>query len=208
MIARATPQSLHARDAAMDEYIDALLLPVDATPRPGHAAAPVAEPAVAVDAAIAPALATVLAADVAGSNRAVYRVCSVAGIQVAIPVGDIESWQPLDAHIIAVAQVPDWCLGVIEKEGRRCHVIDLARVIAPTLAERAVPVVAIALVGGHWMLACDGFGEEIVLASGEVRWRELAGDRPWLAGTALERRCAVLDVIGLSGLLSREMHHG
>lgn len=195
MIGGISPLSLHARDVAMDEYLDALLQPLAAPPRAAD------EPAVAAPIEAVPSEPTL-------DHRAVYRLCRVAGVQLAIPLGDIESHRPLDLALAKEVGAPDWCLGAIQTDGRRCHVIDLARVIAPALADRAAPTVAIALVGGHWILACDALGEEIALASGDVRWRERASDRPWLAGTALERRCAVLDVVGLSGQLSREMSHG
>jgi purine-binding chemotaxis protein CheW len=195
MIGGISPLSLHARDVAMDEYLDALLQPLAAPTREA------VEPAVAAPIEAVPSEQTL-------DHRAVYRLCRVAGVQLAIPLGDIESHRPLDLALVKEAGAPDWCLGAIQTDGRRCHVIDLARVIAPALADRAAPTVAIALVGGHWILACDALGEEIALASGDVRWRERASDRPWLAGTALERRCAVLDVVGLSGQLSREMSHG
>lgn len=199
MNARATAQSLHARDAALDAYIDALLSPLEAV-------VPEIEAASIVGEVETPAT-TTAAVDSGDSNRAVYRLCLVAGVQLAIPLGDIESQCALDAPLRTVPTAPPWCLGIVETQGRHCHVIDLARVVAPALAARAAPGVALTLVGGHWMLACDALGEDIVLANSDVRWRERASDRPWLAGTALERRCAVLDVVGLSGMLSREMQH-
>lgn len=205
MNAQANTHVLHARDAALDAYIEALLLPLEPVTL---AAAPVAEPASAADAMAVHAQADAPVESGDNSNRAVYRLCVVAGVQLAIPLGDIESQCALEAPLRAAPTAPDWCLGIIESQGRHCHVIDLARVVAPALAERAAPGVALTLVGGHWMLACDALGEDIVLDHNDVRWRERAGDRPWLAGTALERRCAVLDVIGLSGMLSREIHHG
>lgn len=204
MNAQANLHVLHARDAALDAYIEALLLPLEPVTL---AAAPVAEAVSAAD-AVAVRAQGVAPAESGDSNRAVYRLCRVAGVQLAIPLGDIESQCALEDSLRAAPETPDWCLGIIEIQGRHCHVVDLARVVAPALADRAAPGVALALVGGHWMLACDALGEDIVLDHDDVRWRERAGDRPWLAGTALERRCAVLDVIGLSGMLSREIHHG
>lgn len=212
MNARGSPRMLHARDAALHEYLDALLFPEHGAPSRG--AAPIAaaaeqgepEPIAAMPTEAVPPVCA--APDPGACHSARYRVCNVAGVRLAVPLADIEAEHGLDSPLLNVPDAPSWCMGAIDIAGRLCHVIDLARVVTPALATRAAPTVAIALVGGDWVLACDALGEEIALARDEVRWRELAGDRPWLAGTAMVQRCAVVDVLGLSGQLAREMAHG
>ena len=59
---------------------------------------------------------------------------------------------------------------------------------------------------GDWALACTRIGAVIELQGNDVRWRTAAGKRPWLAGTAMKQRCALLDIDALIGLLADEHH--
>lgn len=200
MSARSDKATMAPRDTAVDEYIAGLL---DAAVGAGSAHEPAQPPHAAhgMVTGIQPS-----AASATGSQRAcVYRMFRVAGVQMAIPCGEIASFGPMPAAVTASPAALPWLLGTVVHDGCACHVVDLARVIAPQADAQHAPGDAIYLVGGHWLLAVDALGEERVLAREAVRWREHASSRPWLAGMASEPLCAVLDVVGLSGQLAQEL---
>ena len=51
---------------------------------------------------------------------------------------------------------------------------------------------------GRWALACSKLGDVIELEPEQVKWRTDAGKRRWLAGTAIELMCALLDIDALT----------
>lgn len=193
--------SLHAR--VVEIYLDELL--AAPPPRTGDPAGPqTAEMASGGAAAAAPAPASRPAAD---SGAEAYRLIRVAGLSIALPARDIQWHGPLEGLEIAPGPAPSWCLGRLRAEGRIRHAVDLARVIAPTLAARASRGAAIHLACGYWTLVCDAVCEPTILNPAQMRRRRPSESRPWLAGTVPAPRCAVLDVIGLTSLLSREIDH-
>lgn len=200
MSARPDKVAMAPRDSAVDEYIAGLL---DAAVVADNAHAPAQPPHAAHD--MATAVPMPAEAATRSHGACVYRMVSVAGVQVAIQCGEIESFGPMPSSVTASATALPWLLGTVVHDGRVCHVVDLARVIAPQADARRASGEAIYLVGGHWLLVVDALGEELALAKEAVRWREHASSRPWLAGMASEPLCAVLDVIGLSGQLVQEL---
>jgi len=48
-----------------------------------------------------------------------------------------------------------------------------------------------------WGLACDKVSELVMVNRDQVHWRTAKGKRAWLAGTATEQSCAILDVDAL-----------
>ncbi|WP_187300582.1 chemotaxis protein CheW, partial [Mizugakiibacter sediminis] len=134
-----------------------------------------------------------------GARR--YRVCRAAGVRLALPVSEIAEVAPLPALLPPPPAAPAWYAGRWPHDGLEMTVVRLAAVVAPERAAGA-DAVLVRLGGGYWALACEDAGEERLLDAAEVRWRQAAGARPWLAGTALAARCAVLDVVGLTGMLA------
>ncbi|MCE5232932.1 MAG: chemotaxis protein CheW [Xanthomonadaceae bacterium] len=180
-------------DAALADYLDALLAP-PAARAPGVVAPPAAvAEAVGADAPPAPR---------PGARR--YRICRAAGVRLALPACEIAEVAPLPALAAPPPGAPAWWAGSWSHAGLEVTVVRLAAVVAP---DRAAPAAAalVRLGGGYWALACEDAGEDILLEPAEVRWRDRAGARPWLAGTALAARCAVLDVVGLTGMLATAM---
>jgi purine-binding chemotaxis protein CheW len=51
--------------------------------------------------------------------------------------------------------------------------------------------------GWHSGLIADGLSHVLMLEPDEVRWRSERSRRPWLAGTAIEAMCAILDIDNL-----------
>lgn len=191
------------RDDAVDQYIAALL---DASPLPD--AATVAS-ASAIAGNPASATNTVCGESPHGvaDGAMGYHLCSVSGLQLAVPKRAVEPVGLLPPMLAAADASPPWLLGSVDFDGRVCHVVDLARIIAPKGLLRAAPERARFLACGHWLLGVDRIEGELVLAAAQVRWRENPTSRPWLAGMASEPLCAVLNVTGLCRLLSQELPH-
>lgn len=182
MTARAAKGSLLPHDAALADYITALL---DAT--------------ACVEARGAAALAD------AADEAIMYCLCAVSGVQLAIAKQAVEQVAPLPPLTAAEPASPAWLLGTLTHGGRVFHAVDLARIVAPGSLAQSLPAYAITLVDSHWLLAVDAVTAEQVLATTCVRWRERALSRPWLAGMASEPLCAVLDIAGLHAVLAREL---
>jgi purine-binding chemotaxis protein CheW len=53
-----------------------------------------------------------------------------------------------------------------------------------------------------WGLACGELKGTELIAPNEVRWRETAGKRPWLAGMVKEKMCALIHVEALIRMLN------
>lgn len=199
MIARAAGVGMASPDVAVDQYIAALL---DASPRPD-----IAHDANALAAVDNGTLATCgggEAADRVAGDAIGYYLCSVSGLQLAVPKAQVERVGPVPDLAAAAVPSPPWLLGSASRNGRVCHAVDLARIIVPGGSAQVAPEHAIFIADGDWLLAVDSIDAEQTLASENVRWRENPVSRPWLAGMASEPLCAVLDVSGLNELLSRE----
>src|SRR3546814_11782598 len=96
-------------------------------------------------------MATDVRAPVATETRShgvcVYRMFRVAGLQMAIQCGEIESFGPMPTPVTASAASVPWLLGTVMHDHPRCHVVDLARVIAPQADAPCAPGAAIYPVG-------------------------------------------------------------
>jgi purine-binding chemotaxis protein CheW len=91
-------------------------------------------------------------------------------------------------------------MGLLPVKGYNVRTIDAAQVVMP---ERYTPELreqyryVISLHGSDWGLAVDGVADSVILQPDDVRWRSQRGKRPWLAGTVVDRMCALLDVAQL-----------
>ncbi len=200
MIARAAVVGMASRDDAVDQYIAALL---DVSPPPD-----IAHDANASAAADNGTLATHdggEAADCVAGGAIGYYLCSVSGLQLAIPKAQVERIGPVPEIAAAAVPSPPWLMGSAIRNGRVCHAVDLARIIVPGGSAQVAPERAIFIAEGDWLLAVDSIDAEQTLASKNVRWRENPVSRPWLAGMASDPLCAVLNVSGLNGVLSWEL---
>lgn len=129
----------------------------------------------------------------------------VGGLQLAVPVDGLHEVVPWSAGIEPQPNQPDWCHGLLSYRGRAVWVIDTAALVLPPDRRELIPncrPAYILIVGdGCWGLACHDVEAVVSLARDEVKWRGERGRRPWLAGTALGRGCAVLDGDAFAELL-------
>ena len=135
------------------------------------------------------------------STRFQALLFEVAGLTLAVPLAKLKGVVPNDQGLTEMPGHSPLFLGVTPYQGVQSRVVDTARFVLPKdrlaklgedASERAAHLVVID--EGRWALACSKIGDVIELESGQVKWRTAAGKRLWLAGTVIERMCALLDI--------------
>jgi purine-binding chemotaxis protein CheW len=125
----------------------------------------------------------------------------VGGLGLAAPLAELGSIYKLEPEALTTifGQAP-WFMGLLPVKGYNVRTIDGAQVVMP---ERYTPDLreqyryVISLHGSDWGLAVDAVADSVILQPDDVRWRSQRGKRPWLAGTVVDRMCALLDVAQL-----------
>jgi len=119
------------------------------------------------------------------------------GLKLAIPLHELNgilTWPEKD--LPKLAGKPSWYLGLYSQDHQHTQVVDTAHIILPSKLqknqEKSNFIILIA--DGNWGLACNKVSKVVTLSSEEVRWRQQAGKRPWLAGTVLDKMCSILDI--------------
>jgi purine-binding chemotaxis protein CheW len=197
---------------ALRAYLDALL--GDALPPPVAPPSVPAEPLTnAVEQTAAPAVVATghgVLPDWAES-RFQALLFEVAGLTLAVPlvklkgvVSGAEALTPMPGH-------SPLFLGVVPYQGLQSKVVDTARFVLPADHAAQLPEDAVdrcrklvMIDEGRWALACTDIGDVVELGGADVKWRGATGKRLWLAGTVIERMCALLDI----DQLSRELADG
>jgi purine-binding chemotaxis protein CheW len=127
---------------------------------------------------------------------------SVGGLGLAAPLAELGSIYKLEPEALTgiFGQAP-WFMGLLPvKGGFNVRVIDAAQVVMPerySVDMRERYRFVISLHGSDWGLAVDAVADSVILQPDDVRWRSQRGKRPWLAGTVVDRMCALLDVAQL-----------
>jgi purine-binding chemotaxis protein CheW len=121
------------------------------------------------------------------------------GLTLAVPLVELGSIYPLEEGDIAqiFGQI-DWFLGLMRTKYGNLRVVDTARVVMP---ERYCDEMTagyhfvLSLSNSDWGLGIDAIDGTTLLDPEAVRWRSSdRSKRPWLAGTVVEKMCALLDV--------------
>lgn len=125
---------------------------------------------------------------------------SVSGLTLAVPLVKLNSVMPWTDKLVETPNQTDWYLGLVNNHGRNVKIIDTALMVLPENRHADLSVDPkhrfshILLVNGStWGLACDSIGDVIWLSADQVKWRSNKTKRPWLAGTAREHLCALMD---------------
>jgi len=130
------------------------------------------------------------------------------GLQLSVPLvhlNGILQWQgectPLPGHA-------EWFLGLVSNRGKQVKVIDIAKFVIPENHQAREKLSGerdfkhlILIDDGRFGLACDGLGDVLRLEHDQVRWRSDRSSRPWLAGTVIDKMCALIDVDQFVGKL-------
>ncbi len=132
----------------------------------------------------------------------------VAGLSLAIPLAKLNGVIEYTTEITPMPGHSPWFLGLHKARGVQTKVIDTALLIVPQKhrpPDHAARLRKIVLLDeGRWGLACEEVSEVITLTPESVRWRGPSSRRPWLAGTALEHMCALLDTDAFVELLASD----
>lgn len=119
------------------------------------------------------------------------------GLKLAIPLHELNgilTWPEKD--LPKIAGKPSWYLGLYSQDHQHTQVVDTAHIILPQQHQNEIdkPNFIILIADGKWGLACNKVSKVVTLSSEEVRWRQQAGKRPWLAGTVLDKMCSILNI--------------
>jgi len=125
----------------------------------------------------------------------------VAGLTLGVPLAKLKGVVPNEHGLTEMPGHSPLFPGITPYQGVQAKVVDTARFVLPqnrvsqldeAFSERSGHLVVID--EGRWALACSKIGDVIELEAGQVKWRTAAGKRRWLAGTAIELMCALLDI--------------
>lgn len=131
----------------------------------------------------------------------------LSGLTMAIPLIELDGILEWPDSLTPLPNRSPWYLGLLDNRGKTVPVIELAQLVIPEKiraknAQGAQHSRVILVGGGRWGVACDSVSEVVTLNPDEVRWRSSRTRRKWLAGTAINHMCALLDAQGLVHLLS------
>jgi purine-binding chemotaxis protein CheW len=202
---------------ALGAYLDALLVETPAPPATGvdvpgspetRATAPEEPQAMPVPAVAAddtgvqqPAATDIAGVPVWAGERFQALLFEVAGLTLAVPLVKLKGVITQSGALTPMPGQAPLFAGLAGYQGQQSRVVDTARLVLP--ADRAAqldPDISgrchslVMIDDGRWALACSRIGDVIELDSGGVKWRSAGGRRLWLAGTVIERMCALLDI--------------
>ena len=138
---------------------------------------------------------------------------NVSGLKLAVPVQFIDGMQPLDLMPVTPSlggsEPNALVLGKMkvdlgEDAQSFCSVLDTARLVMPERYDNGMKDAyryVLTLKNCDWSIAVDSIGGEIGLTPQNVRWRSEHTRREWLAGTVVDKMCALIDI----DLLNRQM---
>lgn len=128
-------------------------------------------------------------------------VFSVCGLKLAVPLlflGGV--YEVTSDDVKSLVGQPTWYLGMVRTDEHHLQVIDTAKLIMPerkqSLSEQGFKYL-IQLEKTPWAIACQSIDDTVRLDASEIKWRGERGKRTWLAGTVIEKMCALIDVNGL-----------
>lgn len=132
---------------------------------------------------------------------------NVAGLKVAIPLETLGGIHLLGS-INTVPANPVWFSGIMLHREQKISVVDTARWVMPekydkTLAEKLNYQYVIMLGNSNWGLSCETLINTTILQTDDVKWRENAGKRPWMAGLLKKHMCILIDTNAMIDMLDK-----
>jgi purine-binding chemotaxis protein CheW len=130
---------------------------------------------------------------------------SVGGLRLSVPLVSLGGVHQITVQkLTPIFSMPSWFLGLFRQGKKTLRVVDTAAWIMPDKYPagfiESVHYI-ILLHDSDWALACSDIADAFSLTANEVRWRTDNNRRPWLAGTVIQKMCAILDVDRLRDLL-------
>ena len=128
----------------------------------------------------------------------------IQGLQLAIPLHELNgilTWP--EKPLTKMPGKASWHIGLYSQEHQHTQVINTGDIILPDNYKDndSKSGFIILIDNGRWGLACNKVNEVVTLSPEEIRWRQQPGNRPWLAGTVLEKMCSILNIEELVKIL-------
>ncbi|WP_197473920.1 chemotaxis protein CheW, partial [Oleiphilus sp. HI0066] len=134
----------------------------------------------------------------------------VKGLQLAVPLVSLGSIHRIDSDITPIVGRSSWYLGMLNSNAGNLQVVDTARWVMPSRMQASGIEdyeFVIRLGDTNWALACTSVSHAVRLQQSQVKWRTCNSKRPWLAGTVIDKMCALLDVDSFADLLDENKLH-
>ena len=136
---------------------------------------------------------------------------TVSGLMLAVPLVKLNSVMPWSEKLVETPNQTDWYLGLVNHHGANVKVIDTALMVLPENRHADLSVDpkdrfshVLMVNDSTWGLACDSIGDVIWLDADKVKWRSNKTKRPWLAGTAREHLCAIMDTEAFADMIDEQ----
>ena len=132
----------------------------------------------------------------------------VAGVTLAAPLEMLDGIVELTEAITELPGYAPWVMGLLPNRGKNVQVVDIAQIIMPDDRRAAITPAnertkyLVLIDGGRFGLAADSISEVLSLDPADVRWGRKNSRRPWLAGTVVEKMCALLEMEQLCSQLA------
>jgi purine-binding chemotaxis protein CheW len=134
----------------------------------------------------------------------------LSGLTFAVPLTDLGGIHHLDDSINSLIGKPPWFSGVMPHNESLFNIVDTAKWINTGESAETLNYSHYILLGATpWGLSCEKLLGTEMLSHSQVKWREVQGKRPWLAGMVKEKMCALIHAEELVKLLNSGMNiHG
>lgn len=135
---------------------------------------------------------------------------SIGKLNLAVPLESLSGiFRKSDEKITAIPGSAVWHIGLMKHKGNTINMVDTAKLIVPShrqdiVDDRRSYRYFILIDDNKWGLGCHSVAEVVTLNPNEVKWRSNRTLQPWLAGTVVEKMCALLDVEGFLKQLQQQ----
>ncbi|WP_143083725.1 chemotaxis protein CheW [Neptunomonas qingdaonensis] len=124
---------------------------------------------------------------------------NVCGLKLAIPFESIEGALSLSTVTLQLENNYEWLLGSFARGSIQSQIVDTGCWI---LSDRYDPAKSryaelLVLEGKRWALTCDVVEKSVRIPHSSININAEKQNRPWLLGTYMQERCAVVDVDAL-----------
>lgn len=134
-------------------------------------------------------------------------IVQLQGLNLAIPVDQVEGASSMDSLTLELETAHDWILGTYSSLGQETSVVDTGQWIMPGRCDpsNARYEEVLIIKGRKWALACDTLVKSLRMSNNDIVLSRDQSARPWLLGTNMKERCAILDIAAMVQLLDAEM---
>ncbi|WP_372831554.1 chemotaxis protein CheW [Pontibacterium sp.] len=129
------------------------------------------------------------------------------GLNLAIPVDDVDGAVSMERLTLHLDLDHEWVLGAFTAMDKETRVVDTGSWLLPGRFDpaRAKYEEVLILKGRRWALACDTLVKSIRMSHSDIVWAGDSNTRPWMLGTNMNERCAIMDVDKLQALLDENL---